>query len=115
MHREKLDLTYARWKEGRFEGEVDLVLIDDKKYKSCLLSNNRFDGYERLKPNKNDSIFYYTIRIYGNEKIKVKNELLSELLNKIEIEEKDYLDQNDINNIVYFFDSQFGDNFSKNN
>jgi len=29
MHRENLDLTYARWKEG----EVDLVLVDDKKFK----------------------------------------------------------------------------------
>src|SRR5690606_591886 len=25
--------TYARWKEGRSEGEVDLVLVDDKKFK----------------------------------------------------------------------------------
>lgn len=33
MHRKKLDLKYARWKEGRNEGEVDLVLIDDKKFK----------------------------------------------------------------------------------
>lgn len=33
MHREQLDLTYARWKEGRSEGEVDLVLVDDKNYK----------------------------------------------------------------------------------
>lgn len=33
MHRENLDLTYARWKEGRNEGEVDLILVDDKKYK----------------------------------------------------------------------------------
>lgn len=33
MHRENLDLTYARWKEGRSEGEVDLVLVDDKKFK----------------------------------------------------------------------------------
>ncbi len=32
MHREKLDLAYARWKEGRNEGEVDLVLLDNKKY-----------------------------------------------------------------------------------
>lgn len=32
MHREKLDLNYARWKEGRSEGEVDLVLLDNKKY-----------------------------------------------------------------------------------
>src|SRR5574343_271253 len=28
MHREKLNLTYARWKEGRNEGEVDWVLVD---------------------------------------------------------------------------------------
>lgn len=33
MHREHLDLTYSRWKEGRNEGEVDLVLVDDKKFK----------------------------------------------------------------------------------
>ena len=33
MHRENLDLTYARWKKGRVEGEVDLVLVDDKKFK----------------------------------------------------------------------------------
>ena len=33
MHREKLNLTYARWKEGRREGEVDLVQIDGKHFK----------------------------------------------------------------------------------
>lgn len=33
MHRENLDLTYARWKDGRNEGEVDLVLVDDKGFK----------------------------------------------------------------------------------
>lgn len=33
MHREHLGLTYARWKDGRKEGEVDLVLVDDKKFK----------------------------------------------------------------------------------
>lgn len=33
MHRENLDLNYARWKEGRNEGEVDLVLVDDKSFK----------------------------------------------------------------------------------
>jgi hypothetical protein len=30
MHHEKMDLTYARWKDGRNEGEVDLVLVDNK-------------------------------------------------------------------------------------
>ena len=33
MHRENLDLMYSRWKDGRTEGEVDLVLVDDKKFK----------------------------------------------------------------------------------
>lgn len=33
MHREKMDFTYARWKEGKNEGEVDLVCIDDKRFR----------------------------------------------------------------------------------
>jgi len=33
MHRENLDLKYARWKMGRSEGEVDIVLIDNKLFK----------------------------------------------------------------------------------
>ena len=54
MHREKLDLTYARWKEGRSEGEVDLVLVDDKKYKpvwgvEIKWSNSYFDKPNELK------------------------------------------------------------------
>lgn len=28
MHRENLDLTYSRWKAGKTEGEVDMVLVD---------------------------------------------------------------------------------------
>ncbi len=54
MHREKLDLTYARWREGRNEGEVDLVLLDDKKYKPVWAveikwSNRYFDKPNELK------------------------------------------------------------------
>jgi predicted AAA+ superfamily ATPase len=54
MHREKLDLTYARWKEGRNEGEIDLVLVDDKKYKpvwgvEIKWSNRYFDKPNELK------------------------------------------------------------------
>ena len=33
LHSEQLHLTYARWKERRGEDEVDLVLIDDKRFK----------------------------------------------------------------------------------
>lgn len=54
MHRENLDLTYARWKDGRKEGEVDLVLVDDKKYKpvwgvEIKWSNRYFDDPKELK------------------------------------------------------------------
>ena len=54
MHREQLDLTYARWKEGRNEGEVDLVLVDDKSYKpvwgvEIKWSNRYFDKPQELK------------------------------------------------------------------
>ncbi|GAL84553.1 ATPase -like protein [Sporocytophaga myxococcoides] len=54
MHREKLDLTYARWKDGRNEGEVDLVLVDDKKYKplwgvEIKWSNRYYEKPQELK------------------------------------------------------------------
>ncbi len=54
MHREQLDLTYARWKDGRNEGEVDLVLVDDKSYKpvwgvEIKWSNRYFDKPQELK------------------------------------------------------------------
>lgn len=32
MHRENIDLTYARWKTGKTEGEVDMVLVDAKQF-----------------------------------------------------------------------------------
>lgn len=54
MHREQLDLTYARWKDGRKEGEVDLVLVDDKSYKpiwgvEIKWSNRFFDKPQELR------------------------------------------------------------------
>ncbi len=54
MHREKLDITYARWKDGRNEGEVDLVLVDDKKFKpvwgvEIKWSNRYFEKPKELK------------------------------------------------------------------
>jgi len=54
MHREKLDLTYARWKDGRNEGEVDLVLVDEKNYKpvwgvEIKWSNRYFEKPSELK------------------------------------------------------------------
>lgn len=54
MHRERLDLTYARWKDGRKEGEVDLVLVDDKRFKpvwgvEVKWSNRFYEKPEELK------------------------------------------------------------------
>lgn len=54
MHSDKLDLTYARWRTGRTEGEVDLVLVDDKKYKplwgaEIKWSNRYFEKPHELK------------------------------------------------------------------
>jgi uncharacterized protein len=59
MHREKLDLTYSHWKEGKNEGEVDLVLVDDKRYKplwgvEIKWSNRYFD-----KPNELKSLIHF--------------------------------------------------------
>lgn len=53
MHRENLDLKYARWKMGRSEGEVDIVLIDHKLFKPqwCVeikWSNRYFDKPQEL-------------------------------------------------------------------
>lgn len=53
MHRDNLDLKYARWKMGRSEGEVDIVLIDNKLFKPqwCVevkWSNRYFDKPQEL-------------------------------------------------------------------
>ena len=52
MHRENLDLTYARWKDKK-EGEVDLVLLDDRKFQPLWAieikwSNRYFDKPQEL-------------------------------------------------------------------
>ena len=33
MHRNNMNLKYARWKMGRSEGEVDMVSVDSKTFK----------------------------------------------------------------------------------
>jgi len=59
MHREKLDLTYARWKEGRKEGEVDLVLVDDKKYKPIWGVEIKWSNRYYEKPNELKSLIHF--------------------------------------------------------
>lgn len=59
MHRDNLNLTYARWKMGRSEGEVDIVLVDSKRFKPqwCVeikWSNRYFD-----KPKELSSLLHF--------------------------------------------------------
>lgn len=81
MHRENLDLTYSRWKDGRFEGEVDLVLVDDKKFKpvwgvEIKWSNRYFEMPQDLnslihfcKSNEFESALVTTIDKQGKKEI----------------------------------------------
>jgi uncharacterized protein len=59
MHRENLDLKYARWKMGRSEGEVNIVLLDNKLFKPqwCveIKWSNRYDE----KPQELSSLIYF--------------------------------------------------------
>lgn len=59
MHREKFDLTYAHWKEGRTEGEVDLVLLDDKKYKPVWGVEIKWSNRYFEKPNELRSLIQF--------------------------------------------------------
>jgi uncharacterized protein len=59
MHREKLDLTYAHWKEGRNEGEVDLVLVDDKKYKPLWGVEIKWSNRYVEKPKELKSLIHF--------------------------------------------------------
>lgn len=81
MHRENLDLKYARWKMGRSEGEVDIVLLDSKKLKPqwCVevkWSNRYFEKPHELKSlihfcaqNNIKSTLVTTIDIAGNKTV----------------------------------------------
>lgn len=59
MHREKLDLTYAQWREGRNEGEVDLVLVDEKKFKPVWAVEIKWSNRYFEKPNELKSLINF--------------------------------------------------------
>lgn len=81
MHRENMDLKYARWKMGRSEGEVDMVSIDNKLFKPqwCVeikWSNRYFEKTGDLasllffcKKNSFKASVVTTIDILGNKSI----------------------------------------------
>lgn len=81
MHRENLDLKYARWKVGRSEGEVDIVLLDNKLFKPQWCIEIKWSNRYFEKPQELNSLIYFckqnnfkatlvtTIDILGNKTI----------------------------------------------
>lgn len=59
MHREHLDLTYAQWKQGRKEGEVDLVLLDNKAFKPAWAVEIKWSNRFYENPNKLKSLIHF--------------------------------------------------------
>lgn len=58
MHRENLDINYARWKD-RKEGEVDLVLLDDKKFKPVWCVEIKWSNRYFEKPQELSSLVQF--------------------------------------------------------
>jgi uncharacterized protein len=59
MHRENLDLKYARWKMGRQEGEVDMVLIDNKRFKPQWCVEIKWTNRFFEKPKELTSLMHF--------------------------------------------------------
>lgn len=59
MHRENLDLKYARWKMGRSEGEVDIVLLDNKFFKPQWCVEIKWSNRYVEKPQELKSLIYF--------------------------------------------------------
>lgn len=59
MHRENLDLKYARWKMGRSEGEVDIVLLDNKVFKPQWCVEIKWSNRYFEKPQDLKSLIYF--------------------------------------------------------
>ncbi len=62
MHRENLDLKYARWKMGRSEGEVDIVLLDNKIFKPQWCVEVKWSNRYVDKPKELKSLIYFCKR-----------------------------------------------------
>lgn len=58
MHRENLNLHYARWKDKK-EGEVDLVLLDEKFFKPAWAVEIKWSNRYFEKPNELQSLLHF--------------------------------------------------------
>jgi predicted AAA+ superfamily ATPase len=59
MHRDNLNLRYARWKQGRSEGEVDLVNLDSLQQKPTWAIEIKWSNRYVEKPNELKSILEF--------------------------------------------------------
>lgn len=59
MHRENLDLKYARWKMGRSEGEVDIVLLENRLFKPLWCVEIKWSNRYFEKPNELKSLLHF--------------------------------------------------------
>ncbi len=59
MHRDNLNLRYARWKQGRSEGEVDLVNLDSLQRKPTWTLEIKWSNRYLEKPNELKSLLEF--------------------------------------------------------
>lgn len=86
MHREKLDLAYARWKEGRQEGEVDLVLVDGKKYKPVWGVEIKWSNRYAEKPQELKSLMQFCkANSFKSALVTTVNQLTVKTVNNIQL------------------------------
>ncbi len=64
IHREILDIRYARWKMGRSEGEVDIVLMDNKLFKPRWCAEIKWSNRYYEKPQELKSLLYFCNQNY---------------------------------------------------
>ena len=65
MHNENMDLAYARWRNGNSEGEVDLVLLDHKRFKPAWAVEIKWSNRYFSKPNELKSLLQFC----GNQEL----------------------------------------------
>ena len=56
LHRETAELYYAKWKMGRSDGEVDMVMLDNKKLKPIWTVEIKWSNRYIEKPNELKSL-----------------------------------------------------------
>lgn len=59
MHRGNINLAYANWKIGRKQGEVDLIMLDNRHFKPAWAIEVKWSNRYYDKPNKLNSLIHF--------------------------------------------------------